>query len=99
MQILNAPGEDADIYPPEKINDLKLKMSVDETSGDQVLAVAFTSPGDDFYEGTGKKKCLNDTSSGVISPIVSCFSQRPLTRFASPPARRISWIGSTCRIS
>ncbi len=49
VKIVNAPGADADLYPPERIADLALNFTYDVMQ----LDITFTSPGDDYYSGNG----------------------------------------------
>ncbi len=50
VKIVNAPGSDADVFPPERITDLRLEFAYETME----MNVSFTSPGDDFYEGRGE---------------------------------------------
>ena len=44
----NAPNGDVDIYPPNQVLDLKV------STYEHFLIVNFTSPGDDYDDGTGE---------------------------------------------
>ncbi len=52
LQVTNNPPTDADLFPPERISDLTVESSFDENDR-YSFVIEFTSPGDDFYNGTG----------------------------------------------
>ena len=45
----NAPAKDKDVWPPNRVLDLKV-----EKNSDNFLTINFTAPGDDFDSGTRK---------------------------------------------
>ena len=47
LQVKNAPAKDKDVWPPNRVLDLKAEKSMDN-----YLTINFTAPGDDFDSGT-----------------------------------------------
>ena len=45
----NAPAKDKDVWPPNRVLDLRVEKSMDN-----FLTINFTAPGDDFDSGTRK---------------------------------------------
>lgn len=54
FQIKNPPVAGTDIYPPEKVKDLKATPN----RNNNAIVLSFTSPGDDYDEGIGKRSTL-----------------------------------------
>jgi len=50
FKVKNAPAKDKDVWPPNRVLDLKVEKSMDN-----FLTINFTAPGDDFDSGTPSK--------------------------------------------
>ena len=65
----NAPAKDVDLWPPNKVLDLKVGQFMDK-----FFLVNFTAPGDDYDAGKRKKTIISDPDLKAKVGYFFCFS-------------------------
>ena len=69
-QVKNVPSSGTDLFPPQRVTDLRASVSIPN----QAVVLTFTSPGDDYSDGTGKLQPYLHNLSHVVLTFKCTFT-------------------------